>query len=82
MQLPAHSSAQLVFRHPDARTSRLDRYAWLNVDRAEARDVTARLRPKDLLDALTDDDLERLFRRSMGISAASDPLIPPVTHSA
>jgi hypothetical protein len=46
----------------------------------EARSVTSRLTPAKILDALTDDDLARLFRRSMKISRP-DPLIPSAQAS-
>jgi len=58
----------VVFRHPDARTSGLDRYAWYISRGAEAHDVTARLNGKTVLDSLSDPDLARLFRRSMPVS--------------
>ncbi len=75
------SHAMIVFHHPGSRTARLDRYAWLTVDGPVARDVTARLDPRAVLDSLDDQQLARLFRRSMLISAADSPLHPPVTHS-
>jgi hypothetical protein len=79
--LPGASHAMIVFRHPNGRTSRLDRYAWRNIDGPEARDVTARLDTKKVLERLTDDDIARHFRRSMRIAAADDPLGTPVTHA-
>ena len=75
------SNAMVVFHHPNGRTARRDRYAWVTVDSPEARDVTARLDPREVLDSLDDQQLARLFRRSMLISAADSPLAPPVTHS-
>ena len=74
------SNAMIVFHHPDGRTARRDRYAWVTVDSPVARDVTARLDPGAVLDSLDDQQLARLFRRSMLISAADSPLAPPVTH--
>jgi hypothetical protein len=71
----------IVFRHPNGRTSRLDRYAWRTIDSPDAKDVTARLDTDEILERLTDDDLARHFRRSMRISAADDPLGTPVTHA-
>ena len=71
----------VVFRHPNGRTSRLDRYAWKNIDGPEAKNVTARLDPKDVLGRLSDDDIALLFRRSMRIAAADNPLGVPVTHT-
>ena len=75
------SNAMVVFHHPNGRTSRQDRYAWVTVDSVAARDVTARLDPREVLDSLADEHLARLFRRSMLISAADSPLHPPITHA-
>jgi hypothetical protein len=58
----------VVFRHPDGRTARLDRYAWYITRGAEAQDVTARLDRRAVLDSLGDADVQRLFRRSMPVS--------------
>ena len=69
VKLPSHSSAMLIFEHPDGRSSAGDRYAWLNVSGATALNPRERLSAKPLLDALTDADLARLFRRSMHVSA-------------
>lgn len=65
---PGASNAMVVFRHPNGRTARLDRYAWYITRGAEAQDVTARLDRKAVLQSLTEADLRRLFRRSMPIS--------------
>lgn len=70
---PGASNAMIRFHHPDVTTSSLDRYAWFITRGPEARSVTARLSPKQVLDALTDDDLARLFRRSMSVSATGRP---------
>lgn len=78
---PGASNAMVVFHHPTRGTARLDRYAWAQVNRPEARDVTARLEPAAVLEALTDRDLTRLFRRSMRISASSHPLNVPITQA-
>jgi hypothetical protein len=67
VQLPSHSSAMLKFKHTDGQTSRLDRYAWINS--AKVTDARERLTSKSVLDALSDDDIARLFRRSMMVSA-------------
>jgi hypothetical protein len=80
--LPGASNALVVFHHPDGGTARLDRYAHYNADRPEARDVTARLSAAKVLESLSDGDLRRLFRRSMRISAADNPLNVPITHDA
>ncbi len=81
VMLPGASHAMLVFRNPNGRTSRLDRYAWINIDGPEAKNVTARVDPNAVLDGLSEDDLARYFRRSMRIAAADNPLGTPVTHA-
>ncbi|HZI29107.1 MAG TPA: hypothetical protein VFD64_13150 [Gemmatimonadaceae bacterium] len=70
VQLPSHSSAMLVYQHPDGQTSKLDRYAWINS--MQVTDPRERLKAKDVMERLTDDDLARLFRRSMMVSANRD----------
>lgn len=67
---PGSSNLMVVFHHPDARTSRRNRYAWHAWSGEEARDVTARLEPKRVLERLTDEQLATLFRRSMPVSVA------------
>ena len=79
--LTGASNAMVVFHHPDGRTARKDRYAWYIANTPEARSVTSRLDAEAVLKALSDQDLARLFRRSMLISAADNPLNIPVTHS-
>lgn len=81
VMLPGAGHAMTVFRHPNGRTSRLDRYAWLNIDGPEARNVTARLDSGEISKGLTESDIARLFRRSMRIAAADNPLGTPVTHA-
>lgn len=68
VQAPSSSNAMVVFHHPEGGTSRRDRYAWHNTIGPEARNVTARLKPEDVLELLTDGDLALLYRRSMPIS--------------
>jgi hypothetical protein len=70
VQSPGASNAMVVFRHPDGRTSQRDRYAWYINSGAEAQDVTARLKRAAVLDSLADADLQRLYRRSMPITAS------------
>ena len=70
VQLPSHSGAMLVYQHPDGRSSKLDRYAWINSEKTT--DPRERLTSKSVLDALTDADFARLFRRSMMVSANRD----------
>jgi hypothetical protein len=70
---PGASNAMILFRHPDGRHSGLDRYNWFLWNGPEARSVTARLDPKDVLDHVNDAQLERLFRRSMAVSTVNPP---------
>jgi hypothetical protein len=79
---PGSSNAMVVFKHPDGRTARRDRYNWYQARTPEARNVTSRLDPKAVLDAITEPQLALLFRRSMLISAADNPLGIPVTNFA
>ena len=75
VDLPGSSNAMVIFRHPNANSARLDRYNWFISNGPEARSVTARLSPKKVLEALSEIDLARLFRRSMPISRP-DSLLP------
>ena len=66
----------VVFRYPGS--SHMDRYAWFLANGPEARNVTAHLPARTVMDALDDRALARLFRRSMPIRAAGwGPLTPP-----
>ena len=58
----------VVYRHPDSSNTRLDRYAWYITQGVEAGDVTSRLDKRAVLNALADEDIARLFRRSMPVS--------------
>lgn len=80
--LPGSSNAMVVFHHPDGRTARLDRYAWFQANTPEAKNVKGRLDPVVVLDSIADEQLALLFRRSMLISAADNPLGIPVTQFA
>lgn len=80
--VPGFSNAMVIFHHPDGRTARMDRYNWYYAHSPEAKNVTARLDPQRVLDSITDEQLAVLFRRSMLISAADNPLSVPVTHGA
>ena len=64
---PSHSSAMVLFAHPDGTTSRRDRYAWFNASTAEASDPRARQNPVTVLTSLDDRALAKLFRRSMPV---------------
>lgn len=68
VQAPGSSNAMVVFYHPAGGTARRDRYSWHNTIGPEARNVSARLEPQKVLDALTEPDLALLYRRSMAIS--------------
>jgi len=70
VRAPSFSNAMIVFHHPDASSSSRNRYAWYIWQGPEARNVTARLTPEQVLESLTDAELARLFRRSMPISTA------------
>jgi hypothetical protein len=73
---PGSSNVMIVFHHPDGRSSRRNRYAWYVWPGAEARDVTARLGVKQVMEHLTDADLARLFRRSMPVNTVAPPFAP------
>ena len=73
---PGASNAMVVFHYPDSSSSGRNRYAWFLWRGPEARDVTARLDKREVLDALTDGEVARLFRRSMPISTAV-PAVEP-----
>ena len=74
VQLPGSSNIMVVFRHPDGRTARLDRYNWYISSGPEARSVTSRLSPGRTLEQLKDETIARLFARSMPVSR---PAIEP-----
>jgi hypothetical protein len=71
VRAPSSSNAMVVFHHPVGGTSRLNRYAWLQIGGPEARDVTGRADKRKVLESLTDDSLALLFRRSMPITTAA-----------
>ena len=73
IQSPGSSNAMIIFRHPDGRSSRLDRYNWVITQGPEARSVTSRLVPAQVLESLDDAAISRLFARSMSVSRP-DPL--------
>ena len=75
VDLPGSSNAMVIFRHPTGSSARLDRYNWYISNGPEARSVTSRLQKSKVLEALTDAELARLYRRSMRISRP-DPLLP------
>jgi hypothetical protein len=69
IDLPGSSNAMIIFRHPDRRSARKDRYNWVISTGPEARSVTSRLEPARVMEGLDDDEIAALFRRSMRISA-------------
>ena len=68
VDLPGSSNAMVIFRHPDGRTRRKDRYNWYISHGPEARSVTSRLDKATVLAALNETVLAQLFRRSMSVS--------------
>ncbi|MES2178907.1 MAG: hypothetical protein V4550_13680 [Gemmatimonadota bacterium] len=68
IQSPGSSNAMILFRHPDGRTSRLDRYNWVITNGPESKSVTSRLDPDMVLEQLNDATIARLFGRSMAVS--------------
>lgn len=80
IQSPGASSSLIMFRHPDGRSSRLDRYNWVINQGPDARSVTARLEPKLVLESLSDNAIKQLFGRSMPVSR-QDPLTNAPEHT-
>ena len=74
VRMPTASNAMVVFRHPGGDSSGLNRYAWHQWHGPEARSVTSRVSSDAVMKTLSDDVLSLLFRRSMPISAGTDPL--------
>ena len=69
IRAPTSTNAMVVFHYPDGRSSAGNRYAWY-IPRGEGANTgAARLDKRKVLEALTDYDLGRLFRRSMPISS-------------
>ena len=68
VDLAGSSNAMVIFRHPAGASSRLDRYNWYISNGPEARSVTSHLSKIKVLEALSDTDLTKLYRRSMKIS--------------
>jgi hypothetical protein len=72
VMLPGATNAMIVFEHPDGRTSRRDRYNWVNIAGPGARNVTSRAEASAVLRELTDAQIALLFRRSMPISSSAN----------
>ena len=66
---PGASNIMILFHYPDRKSARRSRYAWLNWQGPEARNVTARLDPRTVVEQLDDREIAHLFRRSMPITA-------------
>jgi len=75
VDLAGSSNAMVIFRHPDGKSSRLDRYNWYISNGPEARSVTSHLSRGKVLEGLGDAELTALYRRSMSISRPA-PLLP------
>lgn len=75
VEVPGASNALVVFHHPDGRTSRKDRYAWINWHGPEASNVRANLTPAMVLGTLDAAAMAALFRRSMLIGSGRGPAI-------
>ena len=68
VQVPGASNAMIVFHHPGGKTARNDRYAWDIWSGPESRSVTSRVPIDKIMQSLTDEKLQLLFRRSMPVS--------------
>ena len=68
VQVPGASNSMIVFHHPGGKTAKLDRYAWDIWTGPESRSVTSRVAPEKVMQSLTDEKLQLLFRRSMLVS--------------
>ena len=66
VRVPGASNLMVVYLHPSY--SRLNRYAWHNWRGPEARSVTARIPKERAGQSLSDEEIARLFRRSMPVS--------------
>ena len=77
VQVPGASNAMIVFHHPSGKTSRLDRYAWEIWNGPESGNVTSRVSREKVMQSLTPEKLQLLFRRAMPISNPR-----PVIHRA
>lgn len=65
VRLPSHSGAMLIFQHAGGQGVARDRYAWINSERTT--DPRQRLVSKNVLESLDDEQVARLFRRSMEV---------------
>ena len=67
VKLPSHSGAMLVFQHAAGQGTALDRYAWVNAAAGATADPRERLVSTKILEGLSDEQVARLFRRSMEV---------------
>ncbi|HKG92569.1 MAG TPA: hypothetical protein VKA84_11780 [Gemmatimonadaceae bacterium] len=72
IRAPGASNAMVVFLNSGGREAHRDRYAWYLSSGPESRSVTARLKPAQVLQALTDDQLRKLFRRSFPLGTGDN----------
>src|SRR5687768_16700540 len=79
---PGASNVMIVFHYPDKASAGRDRYAWLNWDGPEARNATARLDSKKIVEGLDEDHIALLFRRSMSVAAAAGLPLPTLPGAA
>ena len=77
IELTGASNVLVVFHHPDGRTSRKDRYAWMNWRGAEASNVKATVDPAAVRAMLTGPLIASLFRRSALIGSGRGPGFSP-----
>lgn len=73
VQLPTASKALVVFHHPDGRSARRDRYAWLEWRGREAADVSATVSGRRMLGTLSEAQAATLFMRSMPLDTTGGP---------
>lgn len=67
VQLPTASKALVVFHHPDGRSARKDRYAWLEWHGPEAMNVRATVPADRMRDSITEPQATALFQQSMPV---------------
>jgi hypothetical protein len=81
---PGSTNAMVVFLNAGGREAHGDRYGWYIARGPEARSVTGRLKPDDVLKALTDDHLLKLYKRSfpLGTGDSQDAAATAATYPA
>ena len=68
-RLPSHSGAQILFVYRGNGTPVADRYAWVHAIGSGVHDPRSRISLKDVIRNLTEEDLGRLYERSMPVHA-------------